>query len=178
VTTLVAALGVAIAALGDLTVPADRRPAGCAPSPSAVERENGNRVRSGLWAALPIAQNPQRSTEPKLIVEVRERLGGVPLIPDPPSLTARDAARFRLQLAEGIDEAYVAIYRDTASPALVVVYGLRFPNARDAEEFWSGARAARNPDVAALVSGAIVAAVSGPNGACRDAVAAHVLSLR
>jgi hypothetical protein len=175
---IAAIVGLAIAALGDLSVPADRLPAGCALPSSAVERESGNRLHSGLWAGLPIAGNPTVSAEPKLIVEVRERLGGTPLMPDPPSLTARDAARFRLQLAEGIDEAYAAIYRDTASPALIVVYALRFPNARDADEFWSGARAARNPDIAALVSGAIVAAVSGPSGACRDAVAAHLQSLR
>ena len=177
-TALVAAIGVTIAALGDLTVPAERLPTGCARPPSAVEREDGSRVRSGLWTGLPMAGNPTASAEPKLIVEVRERLGGTPLTPDAPALTARDAARFRLALAEGIDEAYAAVYRDAASTALIVVYGLRFPTARDAEEFWSGARAAKNSAIAAAVSGAIVAAVSGPSGACRDAVAAHVLSLR
>ena len=173
-----AAAGLTIAALGDLTVPPDRLPAGCAPPPSAVERQDGNQYSSGLWAALPISHNPQSSTEPKLIAEGRERLGGMPLIPDVQGLSARDAARFRLRLAEGIDEAYAAIYRDTAAPALIVVYGLRFPNARDADEFWSGARAAKIPGVAAVVSGAIVAAVAGPSGACRDAVTAHLTSLR
>jgi hypothetical protein len=176
-TALVAAFGVAIAALGDLTVPADRLPGGCALPQSRVERANGNTFHGDFWAALPISHNPQTSSEPKLIVEVRERLGGTPLIPDAP-LSTGDAARFRLRLAEGIDEAYAAIYRDTAAPALIVVYGLRFPSARNADEFWSAARATKNPDLAAVVSGAIVAVVSGPSGACRDAVAAHLASLR
>lgn len=176
-TVLLAAVGVTIAALSDLTVPADRLPPGCAPPPSRVERATGNTFRGDFWAGLPISRNPQTSSDPKLIVDVRERLEGPRLIPDVPALTARDAARFRIQLADGIDEAYAAIYRH-AEFELIVVYGLRFVTPDAAGEFWSGARAARNPDVAAVVSGAIVAAVSGPRGACRDAVAAHVLSLR
>ena len=173
-----AAAGVTIAALGDLTVPADRLPAGCAPPPSRVERASGNTFHGDFWAGLPISANPQSSSEPKLIVEVRERLEGPHLIPDAPALTAREAARFRIQLADGIDEAYAAIYRPADAHEMVIVYGLRFPDARAAAEFWSAARAAKNPRVTALVSGPIVAAVSGPSGACRDAVAAHVSSLR
>ena len=173
-----AAAGVTIAALGDLTVPPDRLPPGCTPPPSRVERANGNTFHGDFWAGLPLSRNPQSSSEPKLIVEVRERLEGPRLIPDAPALTARDAARFRIQLADGIDEAYAAIYRH-AEFDLIVVYGLRFPTPGAAAEFWFGARAAKNPAVAAaVVSGEIVAAVSGPSGACRDAVAAHVLSLR
>jgi len=170
--------GATIAALGDLTVPPDRLPPGCAPPPSRVERADGATVRGDLWAGLPISRNPQTSSEPKLIVEVRERLEGPRLIPDAPALTARDAARFRIHLADGIDEAYAAIYRQPDSHEMVVVYGLRFPDARGAAEFWSTARSARNPRGTALVSGPIVAAVSGPGGACYDAVAAYVDSLR
>jgi hypothetical protein len=172
-----AAAGVTIAALGDLTVPLDRLPPGCAPPPSRVERATGNTFHGDFWAGLPISHNPQTSSEPKLIVEVRERLEGPRLISDAPVLTARDAARFRIQLADGIDEAYAAIYRH-AEFDLIVVYGLRFPTPDAAAEFWSGARAAKNPEVATVLSGAIVAAVSGPSGPCRDAVAAHVQSLR
>lgn len=175
---VVLAIGLQIAALGDLTVPADRLPAGCAPPASDSERVNGTQFRGGSWAALPLSHNPQASSEPGLIVEVRERLGGAPLLPDAPGLTARDAARFRLKLADGIDEAYAAIYRQADSHEMVVVYGLRFPDARAAADFWSAARAAKNPRVTALVSGPIVAAVTGPNSACRDAVAAHLNSLR
>jgi hypothetical protein len=167
----------AIAALGDLTVPAGRLPASCVPPPSQAEREDSNHVRSGLWAGLPISRNPQSSTDPKLIAEIRERLGGTPLMPDAPGLTARDAARFRLRLAEGIDEAYAAIYRDTGSQALTIVYGLRFPDESAAAGFWSGARAAKNPEIAAVVSGAIVAVASGPRGPCFGAVAARFESL-
>jgi len=174
---LAAAGALIIAALGDLTVPADRLPAGCAPPASATERMDDTHFRGGLWAALPISRNPQASPEPNLIVEVRERLGGAPLLPDAPGLTALDAARFRLKLADGIDEAYAAIYRQADSFEMVVVYGLRFPDARAAAEFWSTARAAKNPRVTALVSGTIVAALSGPPGACYDAVAAYLNSL-
>ena len=172
------ALGLQIAALADLTLPADRRPAGCVPPPSDVEHMDGTQFRGGLWAGLPISRNPQSSSEPQLIVEVRERLGGAPLLPDASALTARGAARFRIQLADGIDEAYAAIYRQADAHEAVAVYGLRFPDARAAAEFWSAARAAKDPRVTALVSGPIVAAVSGPSGACLNAVAAYLNSLR
>ena len=173
-----AAASLTIAALGDLTVPDNRLPAGCTVPHADAERIDGNQVRSGRWAALPLTRNPQTSSEPGLIVEVRERLGGSPLLPDPPAVSGRDVARFRLRLAEGIEEAYAATYEQSDAVGIVVVYGLRFPDARAASEFWSGARAAKNGGITAVISDAIIAVVSGPGGACRDAVAAHVLSLR
>ena len=178
IAALVAAVAVTIAALGDLTVPPDRLPAGCTVPQSDGERADGNQFRGGRWAALPLTHNPQTSSEPKLIVEVRERLGGSPLLPDAPALTARDVARFRIRLAEGIEEAYAATYQQSDSREIVVVYGLRFPDARAAAEFWSGARAANNRGITAVISDTIIAVVSGPNGACRDAIGAHLLSLR
>jgi hypothetical protein len=153
-------------------------PAGCTAPQADAERTAGNQFRGGQWAALPLQHNPQTSSEPTLIVAVRERLGGVPLLPDAPALTPRDAARFRLPLADGIEEAYAATYRQTDSDEMVVVYGLRFPDARAAAEFWSSARAAKSPGITAVMSDAIIAVVSGRDGVCRDAVAAHVLSLR
>jgi len=44
--------------MNDLTVPQDRLPAGCTLSPTASVRLDGNRVRGGLWAGLPIPINP------------------------------------------------------------------------------------------------------------------------
>jgi hypothetical protein len=168
----------AIAALGDLTVPVERLPAGCAVPRSEFVRIDGNQSRGGLWAGLSMRTNPASSSEPKLIVEIRERIEGPRLTPDAPALTARDAARFRMQLVDAIDEAYAATYQPSDSFQVIVVYGLRFHDARAAAEFWSGARAANNPVFAALTVGPIVAVTTGPRGACLDAVAAHLQSLR
>jgi hypothetical protein len=168
----------AITALGELRVPAERLPAGCALSSSASVRESDNRVRGGLWASLPISSNPATSSEPRLIVEIRQRIEGLRTTPDPPALSARGLARFQIQLADGIDESYAAIFLPSDSTELVVVYGLRFAETLAATEFWSTAAAAKNPRFTALTSGTIVAVATGPRGACLDAVASHVKSLR
>jgi hypothetical protein len=171
--------GFALAAgLGDLTVPIERLPVGCGLTPSAVVREDGNRVRGGLWASLPIRTNPATSSEPPVVVEIRERVEGPTLTPDPPALSAREVARFRLKLAEGIEASYAAIYQPPDSSELVVLYGLQFADAAAAQQFWSHARAASNPRATGVVLGPIVAVATGPNGACLDAVRAHLQSLR
>jgi len=166
----------AIAALGDLTVPPERLPAGCALSPSASIRESGNRIRTGLWAGLPIRTNPATSSEPSLIVAIRERIEGARVTPDAPALTARGLARFRIQLADGIEEAYAAIYREEDTLQLVTVHGLRFEDELAATDFWNGAASAKNPRAIGARSGSIVAVAAGPRGACLDAVGAHLKS--
>ena len=167
----------AIAALGDLTVPPDRLPASCAPSASRLVRVSGNTFRD-QWVGLPITSNPATSSEPRVVVAIRERIEGLRTTPDPPALTARDLARFRAQLADGIDEAYAAVYQEPDSSEYVAVYGLRFADTLAATEFWSTAAAAKNARITALTSGPIVAIATGTRGACFDAVAAHLKSLQ
>jgi hypothetical protein len=147
-------------------------------TPSAFVREAGNRMRGGLWASLPIRSNPSTSSEAPLAAEIRERIEGPIVTPDPPALSPRDAARYRVKLAEGIAASYAAIYQPPDSSELVVLYGLQFADAAAAQEFWSHARAAGNPRATGVVLGPMVAVATGPNGACLDAVAAHLRSLR
>jgi hypothetical protein len=60
--------------LADLTVPADRLPTGCGLSPSPWIRSSDNRVRSGLWAGLPISSNPWTGTDRAIVASIVERV--------------------------------------------------------------------------------------------------------
>src|SRR4051812_4501822 len=136
-------------AMSDLTVPPERLPAGCALPQSPVMRVGDNKMQSGLWADLPITSNPWIGSDRAIVAAIVERLDRPTLVSDAP-LTARDAARFRLQLADGVDEAYAAVYRQ-AAPPLVIVYAKRLAGAT-----------------------APVVVVSGDAGECAQAVRAHL----
>ena len=173
--------GLLIAALSDLTVPADRLPQGCALSPSQSVRESGNHLRGGLWAGLPIRTNPSTSSEPSVIVAIRIRITGPLVTPDPPALSEHGLARFQLQLADGIDEAYAAVYLESETQELVTLYGLRFAEARAAEAFWNdaAARPRTRPGVTSARLGPIVAfGIGSPGNTCLGAVSAHLKSLQ
>jgi hypothetical protein len=111
-----------------------------------------------------------------MIADIRERMDP-PLTPDGPPLTDRESARFRLHLAEGIDEGYAAVYRESESNRLVVVYGLRFANPEDAARLWSTARISRNPRTVGAAIGSIVVVASGEDGYCSQAIGTYVKSL-
>ena len=93
----------------DLTVPKDRLSRGCALSPTASARIDGNRVQGGLWAGLPIPTNPWSGTDRQIIASIRERVDGPLLVADAPPPTARELSRNSLLLADGVGEAYAAI---------------------------------------------------------------------
>jgi hypothetical protein len=156
--------------LRDLTVPAERLPAGCSISP---ERLDSNQGRGRNWAGLPIATNPWAGSDPPIIARIRERIDGRIRMADGPPPTAAEAARFRLKLAEGVDEAYAAIYTQTDSN-IVIAYALRF--AQDANRI-SIARASDNPKIVRVASGPIAAVVTGDGGEYFQAVGNHVKSL-
>src|SRR5262249_26820635 len=150
-------------------------------SPSASVRESANNVRAGLWAGLPIRSNPSTSSEPSVIVAIRGRIAGPIVTPDPPALSASGLARFQLQLAEDIDEAYAAIYLESETQELVTVYGLRFAETSAAEEFWNNAAAKtrKSPRVAGVLLGPIVAfGIGSPRSACLAALSTHLKSLQ
>jgi hypothetical protein len=96
-------------AMSDLTVPPERLPAGCALPQAPVMRLGDNKMQSGLWAGLPITSNPWVGSDRAIVAAIIESMDRPTLVPDAP-LTPRDAARFRLQLADGVDEAYAAVY--------------------------------------------------------------------
>jgi len=98
----------------ELTVPAQRLPADCALPDAPVIRIGDNKMQSGLWAGLPITSNPWIGSDRAIVAAIVERMDRPTLVPDAP-LTPRDAARFRLQLADGVDEAYAAVYRRCAA---------------------------------------------------------------
>lgn len=159
-------------ALQDLTVPASRLPAGCGLS-AAASVIDGNRVRGGMWAGLEIPTNPWAGTDRRIIASIVERMGGAPLVPDAP-LSASERARYRLRLADGIEDAYAAIYTSSDS-ALVVVYALR--PASGGESFAVNAIRRRRDAFTAIDIGPITAVVTGNAGACSRSVEAHVRSL-
>jgi hypothetical protein len=164
--------------LGDLTVPQERLPAGCAVSPSDTVRLDGNRVQGGLWTGLPIDTNPWIGTDRHVIATIRERMDGPVLAPDGPPLSARQLSEYRLQLADGVEEAYAAVYRQSEPGSeLAIVYGSKFSSAERAVERSSVKRATENPRVVRLPIGAIVVVLHGDGGQCFQAIGAYLKSL-
>jgi hypothetical protein len=160
--------------LRDLTVAPDQLPSGCALSPAPSVRLDGNTVRSGLWAGLPA--NPWIGTDPVRIASIHEVLAPL-MMPEGPPLTPREATRVRLHLADGIVEAYEAVYLPAeTSGALIRVFALQFPSDDQAAAFWTRSRRSNRP-ATALVIGPIVTWVSDGNGACFRAIAAHLQAL-
>jgi hypothetical protein len=139
--------------LHDLTVPADRLPAGCT-LPSSPASTDAQGVHGGLWANLPIDGNPWIGAEPVVVATLRERAEPPRRVVDGPPLSKPEAARARLRLAEGVEQAYAAVYAD-ASHRLVVVYGLKLAGRAE-----------------------IQTAIVGSASACYDAVRGHVGGLR
>jgi hypothetical protein len=162
------------ATLRDLTVAPEHLPSGCVLSPEPFVRLDGNTIRSGLWAGLPA--NPWIGTDPVRIASIRERISA-PRLPDGPPLAPRETARFRLHLADGIEEAYEAVYLPGESNGLIIVFALRFPSDEAAIDLLKRRRASTNSSTRVFAIGPIVAFVSGGSGACFQAVATHLESL-
>ena len=150
-----------------LTVPQNLLPAGCDLPASDVISLGGNRIRGGLWAGLPISNNPWHGSDRNVLAVIRERVAASPLVADGPPLTGKAVARFRLQTAEDVAEAYAAVYRDEADTIGTVVYAARFTRT-PVPELPRGARAAER-----LVRGDLVVVISG-SGPCSGAVTAYV----
>lgn len=157
--------------MNDLTVPQDRLPAGCTLSPTASVRLDGNRVRGGLWAGLPIPINPWTGADSRVVASIRERVDGPTLVPDGPPPTAREISRSRLLLADGVEEAYAGIYLMQSEPKLIVVYGLRFAVTK--RPFYPPSTASNHR----FAIGPIDVLVSGDGGQCSQAVEAYLKSL-
>jgi hypothetical protein len=160
----------------DLTVPHERLPAGCALSPVESMPLDGHRFRGGLWAGLPIPTNPWTGTDRRIVASIRERMAAPILAPDGPPLTARELSSYRLRLADGVEEAYAAIYLQS-EPELIVVYASRFAGPERPDDRPSDTRASRNPRVIRMTIGPIVAVVQGDGGQCFQAVEAYLKTL-
>jgi hypothetical protein len=141
--------------VAQLTLPVSERPAGC-----VLDANRGNAI------GLPLAANPWYGNDRRPMAAIRERIAP-PLVPDGPPLNARDAAAFRLHLADDLDHAYAAMYG--SSKEIIAVMGVRFLDEAQAMD------AAKQKGL--LRSGRLVVAVSGGTSDCHAAVLAHVTKL-
>jgi hypothetical protein len=91
-------------------------------------------------------------------------------------LTTRDLAAFRLHLADGVDEAYAAVYKQ-AEKRPVIVYAIRLAAAGAPVDPWRETPAPNDPGVLRVSVGSINAIVTGDGGECFRAVGAHLASL-
>ena len=165
-----------VIAMQDLTVPAERLPAGCVLAPGSTKGLDGNRVQTRNWTGLRIPTNPWAGADTSLVASIRERMDGPTPVPDGPPLSPTEAARFRLHFADGVEEAYAAIYEQSEAE-LIVVYAARFASREKAVEYRSYSRSSNNPRVIRVAVGPIVAMVQGDAGACFNAVGVHLRSL-
>jgi hypothetical protein len=159
----------------ELTVPAERLPAGCVLSTNDTARRDGTRVRSRNWAGLGIPSNPWAGTDRPLVASIRQRMEPT-VTPDGPPPSRSDAASFRLHFADGVEEAYAAIYEQSETE-LIVVYASRFASSDKAVESRSYSGWSNNPRVIRVAMGLTVAMVHGESGPCFNAVGAHLRSL-
>ena len=114
-------------------------------------------------------RNPWSGIERSIVADIRESVAASPPLPDGPPLSRAELTRFRVKLAEDVEEAYGAIYTD-AGTQLVRVYGVRFnrapvPDPPRGNSMSGGVRLAR---------GRTVVAVLGKGGQCFNAVAAYI----
>lgn len=142
--------------LASLTIPADQLPQGCSLRPDDVV---DHRASTNPWTGL----------EPLVIATIRERMGAVTRVPDAP-LSRREETMFRLQLANGVEEAYGALYRTNTQ--FVSVYAVTFDQAESSRrrheqpaEPGSGIR---------ITAGRSEIVVLGKGNSCYDAVVRQV----
>lgn len=164
-----------VVTMQDLTLPAERLPVGCALSPAPSVHLDGGRVRFGLWAGFPT--NPWIGTDRRLMASIRELVDGPAAVPDGPPLDARELSRYLGQLADGVVEAYGAVYVHSDAE-LITVRAMKFaPGQQPADRADSGdMRVSRNLRMIRVAIGPIVAIVTG-DGECFRAVGAYLTSL-
>jgi hypothetical protein len=155
--------------LRDLTVPPDRLPPGCqlAPPPTTAGGNQG----AAWWAGLPLPSNPWSGTDQALIVTIRARMGGALQASGPP-LDPR-APRPSLPPAADVEEAYAAVYLQSASES-IAVYATRTASTGKPPQLETAPRVQRVPRIAI---GPITAVVSGQRDECSFAIESYLRSL-
>jgi hypothetical protein len=165
-----------VVTLQDLTVPAAHLPAGCALAPAPSVPAGQNRVRGGMWVGLRIATNPWIGTDPYVIATIRSRMEPSPPVPDGPPLHRRAAASYFLHIADGVEEAYAAVYAQDERD-LVAVYASRLAVAERSGDRLSNKQEFKSAQTTRIDIGPIAVMVSGGAGECSDAIEAYVKSL-
>ncbi len=152
----------------DLTVPNERLPSGCSLKPGSPGASIGLR---GTTA------NPWIGMDRRTIALIRRTLDGPPPLPDAAPLGAREASRFLLQLADGVEEGYAAIYAQSGTQD-VTVYALKFATSEGTVFGRSrDDRTPRGQTRTRVALGPMVAIVYGNGGQCFEAIQAHLQSL-
>jgi hypothetical protein len=164
-----------VVTLQDLRVPAERLPAGCAVA-QMPSHNDAPKSSARTWFGPLAPSNPWTGADPQILSRIRESLEGATAVPDAPPPTSREFARMRLQLAEGVEEGYVAIYQQSGGSQLTVVQAVRFAS-DDLAQRSGPIRRTPNPRRVWLSAGRIRGVVTGDGGACFQAVSAFVSSL-
>ena len=165
-----AALAQSVVMLRDLTLSAESLPAECALTSAPSIHLDGDRVRYGLWAGYPA--NPWIGTDREQIISIREMIGPPTPVPDGPPLDARALSRFRGQLANGVEEAYGAVYMQSAD--LIIVRAIRFAPGKKIPA--PDTHVSRDPRVIRVDIGQIVVIVTG-TGECFQTIGTYLKSL-
>jgi hypothetical protein len=108
-----------------LAVPEQLLPPGCRLAAAPGSPGTGAAVRAARVGALPIDNNPWRGADRIALAAIRERVDPAQLMPDGPPLHSRDLAAFRSNLADGVEQAYAAIY-ESEDRTQVGVYAVQF----------------------------------------------------
>jgi hypothetical protein len=111
------------------------------------------------------------------MASIRELVDGPAAVPDGPPPDARELSRYLGQLADGVEEAYGAVYMHSDAD-LITVRAVKFaPGEKPSDRAHVGdMRVSRNPGVIRVTIGPIVAIVTG-DGECFQAVGAYLKSL-
>jgi hypothetical protein len=149
--------------LQDLTVPTQSLPPGC-----------------GLKTSPPgglnlVGTNPWIGTERETVAKIGSLIEGTPILPDAAPLGAREARRYFLRFADGVEEAYAAAYAQSGVRD-VRVFALKFTAPEDARRVPFGPTT-RPSTTSRIVLGSIVVVVDGPEHPCFEAVRDYVQSL-
>jgi hypothetical protein len=157
-------------ALATLTVPEDRLPSGC-----RLETRNPSTSRQyGIrYGALTPTRNPWIGSDQLTLATIVERINGAPAVPDGPPLSPKDANRYLLKLADGVEEGYAAVYTVKDSD-VVIVFALRFDVP---PPLASRTRAARAGTIVRIEQEGLVVTADGPPGACASAIEQHLRSV-
>jgi hypothetical protein len=163
-----------------LAVPGDRLPANCrlkpeAPSPSPVPGGSVVTIVTGTSSTLGMPSNPWIGTDRRTLAEIRRRMGDLPMLTDA-ALTGRDASRYLVSLAEGVEEGYTANYSDADSRE-IVVHALRLSPTELAVSRRHIENRPANQTTTRIEIGTTVAVVIGNEGQCRQAIESHLRSL-
>ncbi len=151
-------------------------PTECALVSSPSVRLDGSSVLRGLWGNLPIATNPWTGVEPSILAQIRMHMYGLPRAPDGPPLDRREASRYFLQQADGIQEGYAAFYKDSGAEG-VAVYALTYADGQPATVPPSTGQSSGDRAVSWARIGRTVVLAVGSRGACSQGLETYIQSL-